>query len=300
MIAKGFGMRRVLVQALRGAAAALLVGVALLASVTDAPARVLIGVTLGEHADAAAVIQRVRAGYPADAAGLRRGDLIIEVDGVPPAGAEAAARAITERSDGPTRLLIRRDGAAFEATILPWATPDPTRDAALFPYPEDPEALAGTALRARIAERDYEIVSPAAVFTLARSFNADSSMVGRRVAFRARVMNCDMLAGAPPTLYQPGSSPLYEFSPTQSLLFDPEAAAAEKARCDAYMDANGLKLSSPVVVIAGRFAVDENRVLSSGGPVLLVDAVLFDQNHVSLGSQVVGFVDVLERMASAF
>ncbi len=282
-------------------AAALLTALVLAASaVAPAAARVLIGVTLIEHDRAPAEIQRVRAGYPAAAAGLRPGDLVLEVNGAAPDGAEATARAITASGDEPVLLVLRRGGERVEATILPWATPDPERDAALFPYPAPEDAPIGTSLRARIAERDYDIVSPEAVFTLERAFGADQAMIGRRVAFRARAINCDAIAGAPPTLYPPNNSPLNEFRPAQSLLFDPRAAEAERARCEAYMRERGLDLSSPVVVVAGRFVLDEGRVFSSGGPVLLVDAVLFDNTHVSLGMQVIGFIDVLERIASAF
>lgn len=276
----------------------LAVCVACALSAGPASARTLIGVTLVEHRQAPAEIQRVRAGYPASAAGLRAGDLILEVNGVAPIGAEAAARAITSTEDGPTQLQIRREREVFEITILPWSTPNPALDEALFPYP-DP-APVGSTLRARIAERDYEVVTPNAVFTLSRSIGSDRAMLGRRVAFRARVMNCDVVSGAPPALYQPSSSPLYEFRPIQSLLFDPVAAEEERAKCDRYMRANGLDLSSPIVVVAGRFVLDEERVFSHGGPVLLVDAMLFDNNHVSLGAQVVGFVDVVERFVSTF
>lgn len=268
-------------------------------STQSALAKPLIGVTLVEHKGAAAKVKRVRAGYPASSAGLRAGDLIVAVGGAAPDGAAATARAIGDSADGaPLRLKIQRRNKTLSVVLAPWASPDPKRDAELFPYPLKP--VEGSALKARIDGRDYEVTSSDLVFTFGRAVGSDASFLGRRLTFRARVMNCDQLAGAPRRLFQPSASPLFEFEPAQSLLFDPKRADAQRQRCVTYMRQRNLSLSSPVVVVAGRFAYDQSGLFSKGGSVFLVDAILFDNNHVSLGGQVVGLVDMIERVVSVF
>ncbi|MCI4664343.1 MAG: PDZ domain-containing protein [Neomegalonema sp.] len=260
-----------------------------------AKAKPLIGVALVDDGAKGAKILRVRPGFPADRAGLRAGDYIVGVNETAPKTARAAAAAIAAATDAPAKMRVARRGKMLDVTISPWVTPNPKLDAELFPYPDPKSVKAGTALKARIAERDYEIVSSAAVFTMARSFGADESFKGRRIAFRARVDHCGHLAGAPKELAQPSSSPLYSFPPAQSLLFDPAAAAAERAKCDAYMKKHELDLSSPIVVIAARLTIDDKKVFSkSGGPVMLIDAMLFDNRHVTLGEQVLGVVELVE------
>ena len=270
-----------------------------------AGAKPLIGVSLIEHDQAAAEVYRVRPGFPAARAGLEEGDLILDVDGVELKSAEDVAAAISKAiewsEDGKTEgvaksLHVRRGDETFYLVIRPWITPNAALDAELFPYPSPSVSESGTALKARIADRDYDIVSAQAVFTLLRSIGVDNSFQGRRVAFRARVLNCDQLAGGPTELAQPGSSPLYTFTPAQSLLFDPKAAEVERLKCETYFDQNNLDLSSPIVVIAGRLTTDEKAVMSQGGPILLVDAVLFDNSHVTLGDQVMGLVQFVDQM----
>lgn len=278
------------------AAAAILFGLVAGSVAAPVEAKPIIGVALVDEDGDAARILRVRRGFPGAEAGLAEEDVIVAVNGAATDGAEETAEAIAGSAVGAIRLTVRRDAETLDIAVTPWRAPDPALDAELFPYASPPAEGVGTALRARVDGRDYEVVSAGAVFTLARSFNADNGFLGRRVAFRARVVNCDALAGAPAALSQPNSSPLYSFEPVQSLLFDPIAAEEERLKCEAYMERNGLDLSSPVVVIAGRLAQDEERVFSYGGTVLLVDAMLFDNNHVTLGEQVVGLVDFVETL----
>lgn len=248
--------------------------------------------------DVAGVVTDVRPGYPAALAGLQVGDLIESVDGVAlrsPADA-AAALAAFGAADAPDtlRLGVLRAGAALSVDVTPWLTPDPARDAALFPYPDD--APPQTAFMARIADGDYAHVSPGRVFSAMRVFGLDDSLLNRRIAFRARVRSCGDIAA----LRGPAETPDAEISPglelIPSLLFDPTAAAEQRTLCAAHFEASGLLYSSPLVVVAGRFVDDADAMLSEGGEIFLADAVLFDHATVSMGEEIVSFVELMARM----
>ena len=56
---------------------------------------------------------------PADAAGLRAGDVIVAVDGEPVGGFPGLQRAVEAAGETPLELTVRRDGERFEATVTP-------------------------------------------------------------------------------------------------------------------------------------------------------------------------------------
>jgi len=82
--------------------------------ITDVPAELRQRLGLGE--DEGAAITRVYPGGPAGTAGLRAGDVIVEVDRSPVSGGLDAEQKLREAGDT-TLLVIRRDEAAFFVAI---------------------------------------------------------------------------------------------------------------------------------------------------------------------------------------
>lgn len=64
-------------------------------------------------------IAEVRAGWPAEEAGLRPGDRIIAIDGRPVPSGEQMVRTIHRSAGRPLRLRVVRDGVTFEVTVTP-------------------------------------------------------------------------------------------------------------------------------------------------------------------------------------
>lgn len=75
-----------------------------------AEARPLVGLQFGPAVPGAVLIQDIVAGSPAEAAGLRPGDRVVGVNGVPPSSAETLRQQLG--SDAPVRLQIARGDAA--------------------------------------------------------------------------------------------------------------------------------------------------------------------------------------------
>lgn len=265
--------------------------------------RPIVGLALefvdGDDARSAGQIVAIEAGYPADLAGLQVGDLIVAVDGAPATstqdlidGIRAAAGGLDSDS---VEIGVVRAGEALSFDVAPWITPDPERDAALFPYPESQGP--STALLARIGLHDYELIAPPRVFSTLRAIGLDSSLNDRRIAFRVRLASCGELASLRRGALAPTADLSPELALTPSLLFDRARADAERAACDAYFEAHDLRFSTPVAVLAGRFVADvEGHFGDAGATLFLTDAALFDQRHVTLGAEIVSLVELMARL----
>src|SRR5262249_42737596 len=72
----------------------------------------------------AVVVQDISAGSPAEAAGLRRGDIILELDGKPVTGVGGLQAAIeVATTDKPITLTVDRDGQRRQVPINPHPQP---------------------------------------------------------------------------------------------------------------------------------------------------------------------------------
>jgi putative serine protease PepD len=79
----------------------------------------------GNATRAGALIRTVASGTPADKAGLRRGDVITQVNGEPVDSAESLVAHIREYTVGDTvKLTVLRDNKAQEITATLAAAPD--------------------------------------------------------------------------------------------------------------------------------------------------------------------------------
>jgi len=81
--------------------------------------RALLGITLGEAAEAGgAPITRVTSGSAAEKAGLRNGDVILKIDGVPLANAGRLSDAVSEKKPGdPLLLTLQRGGKSEDLKV---------------------------------------------------------------------------------------------------------------------------------------------------------------------------------------
>jgi regulator of sigma E protease len=70
------------------------------------------------------VIGAVAAGSPAEAAGLRPGDLILAIDGKPQPNWQTALYSVALRPSVPLRVRVRRAGAEMEVVMTSGVTPD--------------------------------------------------------------------------------------------------------------------------------------------------------------------------------
>ena len=67
----------------------------------------------------AVLLEDVLAGSPAQAAGLREGDVVLDVDGEPVTDSQAVLNAIGARRPGEELLLrVMRDGELFDVTVV--------------------------------------------------------------------------------------------------------------------------------------------------------------------------------------
>jgi regulator of sigma E protease len=73
-------------------------------------------------------IGEVVLGYPAEQAGLKRGDLIATIEGKPVMTWDDLAEGIQRRPGQPTRLEVRRESKTFTVTVTPTAMKDRTPD----------------------------------------------------------------------------------------------------------------------------------------------------------------------------
>ncbi|PCJ69162.1 MAG: HtrA protease/chaperone protein [Rhodobiaceae bacterium] len=94
--------------------------------------------TLGLAEDEGALIAQVVAGSPAEAAGLRRGDLIRAINGTPMEEPRDVSRAVANLSAGSTaRFDLWRDGSLETIEVKIGAFPDEQQVAALTTSPEE-------------------------------------------------------------------------------------------------------------------------------------------------------------------
>lgn len=68
-------------------------------------------------------IATVRPGWPAAEAGLRPGDRIVAIDGVPLPDGQTMVRTIHRSAGRPLRLRVEREGRTFEVTVTPRLDP---------------------------------------------------------------------------------------------------------------------------------------------------------------------------------
>jgi regulator of sigma E protease len=69
------------------------------------------------------VVASVRPGWPAAQAGLRPGDRVVAIDGVPVPDGQTMVRTIHRSPGRPLRLLVDRAGRRFEVTVTPRLDP---------------------------------------------------------------------------------------------------------------------------------------------------------------------------------
>ncbi len=75
------------------------------------------------------MITDIASGSPADAAGLRSGDIIEAVEGVPVDGFETLQRTVTEHLGEPTILTLNREGQQLQIEVVPRQNPPPDEGA---------------------------------------------------------------------------------------------------------------------------------------------------------------------------
>lgn len=267
------------------AAALFMGGLAAQLGVAQAEPKPILGAMLAGKPGETVTIFSVQKGFPAALGGLREGDEILALNDVELDDPAEMATIVREQGGEISMFRVRRDTEELFVAVKPWMTPDPGRDAELFPYAEDDEGAPTSALAARIDGRDYPLIERGGVFKLERFLGLEAPK--GRVAFRARVETCDEIERLAGPIAQPTGDPMHRLTSVRSLLFDFDLARAERVACVAYMRKNDLSLSSPVVVIAGRFVEDAAAAYSSGGSMLLIDAVKFDHRHVTLGERLV-------------
>ncbi len=73
----------------------------------------------GFEPETGVMVERVQAGWPADKAGLKRGDQIVAIDGTPMTTRSRLLRTIQAAAGRPLRFTIARQGATFETSIVP-------------------------------------------------------------------------------------------------------------------------------------------------------------------------------------
>jgi regulator of sigma E protease len=76
-------------------------------------------VHLGARPSLPAVVGSVQAEMPAAAAGLKKGDRIVAIDGQPIENWQAMALIIRDRPGKPLQLQVERDGVVFATTVVP-------------------------------------------------------------------------------------------------------------------------------------------------------------------------------------
>ncbi len=69
------------------------------------------------------VVASVRPGWPAAEAGLRPGDRIVSIDGMPMRDGQTMVRTIHRSAGKPLRLVVERSGQRFEVTVTPRLDP---------------------------------------------------------------------------------------------------------------------------------------------------------------------------------
>ncbi|MBI4590955.1 MAG: RIP metalloprotease RseP [Candidatus Rokubacteria bacterium] len=74
---------------------------------------------IGARPFAPAKIGEVSPGYPAGKAGLRAGDTVVALDGVPVLSWDELAEAIHKRAGKRTELIVERDGKSLTVTVVP-------------------------------------------------------------------------------------------------------------------------------------------------------------------------------------
>ena len=96
---------------------------------------------LTEHygVESGAIVNNVRVNSPATKAGLKAGDIIVEVDAKPVNGDFDLVRAIAEKKDGGIRLTFVRNGSRQTVSV----TPEEVKGGfnTFFEFPEAPDAL---------------------------------------------------------------------------------------------------------------------------------------------------------------
>lgn len=121
----------------------------------EGPHRAIIGVQLDPKSDKdGARILEVSPGGPADEAGLRRGDVIVALDGKELKGGESAARELTARlnavePDTKVKLRYRRDGKTLEADVVTRAAFFGPFAMRALPFPPEIQALPGLPMHPR-------------------------------------------------------------------------------------------------------------------------------------------------------
>jgi regulator of sigma E protease len=75
--------------------------------------------TIGVLPDTYPIIDAVNAGDPAERAGLRKGDVILSIEGRRMVYSRNVSDALRNRAGQPTRMVVRRDGAEVPITVTP-------------------------------------------------------------------------------------------------------------------------------------------------------------------------------------
>jgi regulator of sigma E protease len=94
----------------------------------------------------APVIGAIDAGSPGERAGLRRGDLILRINGEPARSWQEVSLALLTAPDKPVALEVRRGARVFPATVVPKRVPrDDVGDAGIYPVirPQINEVIPG-------------------------------------------------------------------------------------------------------------------------------------------------------------
>lgn len=237
-------------------------------------------------------ITSVQRGFPAAEAGLSEGDVVLQAGSLPLTAPAGLAERIAAGAGAPLPLLVARGTAAPRyVAARPLAFPDPDRDARDFPYPTD--FLAAPRFAVTLEGRGYEPVTPEAVFALApwlaqTAFGVDHPLSGRRLLL-ATAMACRDLTAPFFDLSDPDGGLGAPVSAVPSPLFDPRAARAERARCETHLAAAS-GATRAVGRVAGRFAADPEGVYGGAGAVFLVDALYFDDDHLTRLDELAGLV----------
>ncbi|HET6246156.1 MAG TPA: M6 family metalloprotease domain-containing protein [Tepidisphaeraceae bacterium] len=87
--------------------------------------RAMMGVTTGEETDAGAPLTRIAPGMPAEAAGLKAGDVLVKIDGVALNGSAKVSDNLAQKQPGDTITVVyRRDGKEAEVKLRLGAAPE--------------------------------------------------------------------------------------------------------------------------------------------------------------------------------